>query len=86
MARPFGVASTADGVFTRDCATTGTAPQTHSKTAANAPRIIDDIGVEGRIAGWSMCARIHSTVSVHRLDGAEFSRQNVTRNKRPDGE
>jgi hypothetical protein len=45
---------------TRVCACAVDETTTASMTTAAAWRVNRDIGVEGRIAGWSMCARIHS--------------------------
>jgi hypothetical protein len=62
IARPLGDPSTADGVLTtRVCARDVAEIVTASTAVAAIWRAIRDIGVGGRIAGWSMCARIHST-------------------------
>src|SRR6185503_12856233 len=76
IARPFGVVSTADGVFTRVCAASGSAridSEAKRRAATAALRSIERIGVDGRIAGWSMCARIHSTENAHAHRCAEPS-------------
>jgi hypothetical protein len=62
IARPLGDPSTADGVLTtRVCARDGAETVTASTAVTAIWRAIRDIGVGGRIAGWCMCARIHST-------------------------
>src|SRR5687768_3632514 len=81
IARPFGVERTAAGAFTRDCADSG-APQRFVSARAAAAAHENDRVVKGRIAGWSMCARIHSTGSAHGRRGVRNLLANVTRNKR----
>ena len=62
IARPLGDPNTADGVLTtRVCARAGTETATANAAVTAIWRAIRDMGVVGRIAGWSMCARIHCT-------------------------